>query len=105
MSDCIFCKIAKGQIPADKVYEDDHCVAFKDIHPKAPVHVLLIPKKHIDSLAHAGAEDRVLLGYLNLKLAEIAKGQGIGDGFKIQVHTGAKGGQEVFHLHYHILGG
>ena len=103
MSNCIFCQIAAGKIPAQKVYEDEHCLAFKDIHPKAPVHVLLIPKKHIDSLAHAEAEDQVLLGHLSLTLGKIAKQLGVSHGFRTQIHTGKAGGQEVFHLHYHIL--
>ena len=104
MTDCLFCKIAAGEIPAEKVYEDDQLLAFKDIQPKAPVHILLIPKVHIDSLGAAGAEHTELLGQMMLKAAQIAKEQGLNEGFRLVTNTGPGGGQEIAHLHYHILG-
>lgn len=104
MTDCIFCKIAAGQIPAKKAYEDDDIVAFHDIAPKAPVHLLLIPKKHIASLFDAGADDQALLGKLLLLAPKLAKEHGLEAGFVTRVHTGAAGGQEVYHLHVHVLG-
>ena len=104
MTDCLFCAIVKGEKPCDKVYEDEHCIAFKDIFPKAQVHVLLIPKKHIKSLLELEAQDHHLMGHLSLCIPKIAKDLGLEEGFKIQVNTGVKGGQEIDHLHYHILG-
>ena len=105
MSDCIFCRILAGEIPSQRVYEDEDMVAFHDIHPKAPVHVLVIPRKHIHSLAEAGEDDGALLGRVTLALPRIAKSLGLSQGFRTIVNTGSGGGQEVFHLHYHILGG
>lgn len=104
MSDCIFCKIADKQIPSSAVYEDGEMLCFKDINPAAPVHLLLIPKVHFDSLAHAGAEHETLLGKMMLKVPQIAQAAGLGNGFKTVINTGKGGGQEVFHLHIHILG-
>lgn len=104
MSDCIFCKIIDKQIPAAIVYEDDEMLCFKDIRPAAPVHLLLIPKQHIESLAHAENGHEALLGRMLLKTAEIAAANGLTDGFKTQINTGKGGGQEVFHLHIHIMG-
>lgn len=101
---CIFCKIIDGSIPAKKVYEDDKILVFHDIHPKAPVHVLVVPKQHIESLAHLTSAHGDLIAYLTLKLKDIAQELKLHDGFKTTVHTGAGGGQEVMHLHYHILG-
>ena len=105
MSDCLFCKIVEGKIPAQKVYEDDDMLAFKDIHPQRPVHVLLIPKKHITSLATAGAEDAAVLGKMLVKANEIATAQGSPNGFRVIINTGEVGQQEVPHLHMHIVGG
>lgn len=105
MSDCLFCKIVDGKIPATKVYEDDEMLAFKDIAPARPVHVLLIPKKHITSLATASAEDAPLLGRMLAKANEIATAQGSPDGFRVIINTGRVGQQEVQHLHIHIVGG
>jgi histidine triad (HIT) family protein len=105
MTDCIFCKIIAGEIPCSTVYEDDKILAFKDIEPKASVHILVIPKIHIESLAHLNEEQQELMGYLTLKLPEIAKSQGLDDGFRTIINTGPGGGQEVGHIHYHILGG
>jgi len=94
-----------GEIPADKVYEDDECICIKDIAPKAPVHVLLIPRKPIPRLVDATDEDQALLGRLMVKAGEIAKELGVGDAFRLVVNNGEEVGQTVFHLHLHILGG
>uniref|UniRef100_UPI000A936805 HIT domain-containing protein n=1 Tax=Andreprevotia chitinilytica TaxID=396808 RepID=UPI000A936805 len=101
---CLFCKISAGEIPANKLYEDDEVMAFHDIHPKAPVHFLIIPKKHIDSLFTATADDQAILGKLLLLAPKLAKEQGLADGFQTRVHTGPAGGQEVYHIHLHVLG-
>lgn len=105
MSDCIFCKIIAGQIPAQKVYEDEDVFVFNDIRPVAKVHMLMVPKKHIASLAECSAEDQNILGKLLLLAPELAKEQGLADGFKTSINTGHGGGQEVFHLHLHVYGG
>lgn len=105
MSDCIFCKIVDGKIPATKVFEDEDILAFNDINPVRPVHVLVIPKKHITSLATVGAEDTVVLGKILAKANEIAVAQGSPDGFRVIINTGRVGQQEVQHLHAHIVGG
>ncbi|MBK6356594.1 MAG: histidine triad nucleotide-binding protein [Betaproteobacteria bacterium] len=105
MSDCIFCKIVDGKIPAKKVYEDEDILAFNDISPARPVHVLVIPKKHITSLATADAEDTLVLGRILAKANEIAVSQGSPDGFRVIINTGRVGQQEVPHLHAHIVGG
>ncbi len=106
MKDCLFCKIAAGEIPAAKVYEDDELLAFKDIAPKAPVHLLIIPKKHLASLAEAAPEDAAWLGRIQVLARRLAEEQGIADGgFRVVANSGADSGQEVAHLHYHLLGG
>lgn len=105
MSDCIFCKIVAGQIPAKKVYEDEDILAFNDINPARPVHVLVIPKKHITSLATATAEDTPVLGKMLAVANRIATEQGSPDGFRVIINTGRVGNQEVPHLHLHIVGG
>lgn len=105
MSDCLFCKIVEGKIPAQKVYEDQDILAFKDISPARPVHVLVIPKKHITSLATAGAEDAPVLGSMLARANEIAVSQGSPEGFRVIINTGRVGQQEVQHLHIHIVGG
>jgi histidine triad (HIT) family protein len=105
MSDCIFCRILAGEIPSQRVYEDEDVVAFRDIHPKAPVHVLVVPRKHIASLDEATEADAALLGRITLVLPRLARELGLTEGFRTIVNTGPGGGQEVFHLHYHILGG
>lgn len=102
---CIFCRIVRGEIPAGKVYEDDEILAFKDIHPARPVHVLVIPKKHIESLAHVTEEDTPVLGRMLAVANRIATEQGSPDGFRIIINTGRIGHQEVPHLHIHIVGG
>jgi histidine triad (HIT) family protein len=101
----IFGKIVTREIPADIVYEDEHCLAFRDINAQAPTHVLLIPKKEIPRLADATAEDEALLGHMMLAASKIAGQLGVGDAFRLVVNNGAEAGQSVFHLHLHILGG
>jgi histidine triad (HIT) family protein len=103
--DCLFCKIARGDIPSRKVYEDDDALAFHDINPVAPVHLLLIPKRHIASLADAEESDQALLGKLLLLAPKLAREQGLENGFRTWIHTGKGGGQVVFHLHVHVIGG
>lgn len=106
MEDCIFCKIAAGQIPSAKVYEDDVCLAFNDLSPQAPVHILIIPREHLDSLDKAKNEQKELLGHLLLTAADIARDQGFSDnGYRVVINTNADGGQTVFHLHVHLLAG
>lgn len=102
--DCVFCKIGSGEIPANKIFEDERCIAFYDIAPAAPVHVLVIPKQHISSVLEA--EDTGLLGHLLAVARDVAKSEGLaGSGFRFVVNTGKDGGQSVDHLHIHILGG
>lgn len=104
--DCIFCKIVSGDIPSNKVYEDDKILAFRDLDPKAPEHVLIIPKIHIGSLNEATEEHLELLGYIQVKIKNIAQMLGIDkSGFRVVVNTGDEGGQTVCHIHYHLLGG
>jgi len=105
MSDCLFCRILQGAIPAKKVYEDDHAFAFEDINPQAPTHVLIIPKKHVVGLKEATAEDAELLGYCQLVAAKIARERGIESGYRTVYNVGPGAGQSVFHLHLHLLGG
>ncbi len=106
MSQTIFSKIINREIPANIFYEDDICIAFKDVSPQAPVHILLIPKKEISSLNDLQLEDKGLMGHLMLKVPEIAAKAGISDdGYRIVANTGKNGGQSVFHIHIHILGG
>jgi len=105
MSGCLFCRIAKGEIPSKKVYEDDDVVAFHDIHPAAPVHLLMIPKKHLDSLIDSESEHEALFGKMIGLAPRLAKEQGCENGFRVVINNGPDGGQEVFHLHIHILGG
>jgi len=105
MSDCIFCKIIAGEIPSNKVYEDDYVLAFYDIAPVVPVHILVIPKEHIVSAADVTAENSFLVGKCFEAIAKIAKEKGLESGYRIVNSCGADGGQTVFHLHFHILGG
>jgi histidine triad (HIT) family protein len=102
--ECIFCKIVEGGMPADKVYEDDEFLAFRDIKPAAPVHLLVIPKRHIARLSDAKAEDGDMLGRLLLLAGHIAREQGL-DAYRLIVNDGAGAGQTIFHLHAHILSG
>ena len=105
-NDTVFGKIIRGELPADKVYEDDHVLAFKDLNPAAPVHCLVIPKKHLVNVADAEEEDAELLGRLLLAAKQVAEEQGLKeDGFRLVVNNGAGVGQTVFHLHVHVLGG
>lgn len=106
MSDCIFCKIIAGEIPSAKVYEDEICVAFDDISPQAPTHLLIIPREHFDSLAKAESRHRETLGHLLLTAAQIAREKGFDeDGYRVVINTNRDGGQTVYHLHVHLLGG
>jgi len=105
MGDCLFCKIVKGEVPAKIVYRDEEVVAFYDIHQVAPVHVLVIPVKHIESLAKAAENDLLTLGKIQVIISRLAKELKIADGFRVLVANGKKGGQSVFHLHYHLIGG
>jgi histidine triad (HIT) family protein len=102
---CLFCKIIDGSIPSTAVYQDEDCYAFADIDPKAPVHVLIVPRTHIASLAEATAADAPLLGRLLEVAAHIARDKGLGKGYRTVVNTGPDGGQSVDHLHVHLLGG
>jgi histidine triad (HIT) family protein len=103
--DCIFCKIARGEIPCRKVYEDDDLLAFHDINPVAPVHFMMVPKLHLASLMEAEERHAALLGRMLLLAPKLAKEQGLDNGFRTVINTGKAGGQEVFHLHIHIIGG
>lgn len=105
MADTIFGKIIDGEIPAEKVYEDEHCIAINDINPQAPVHVLVIPKKAIEKLSDAGDDDQALLGHLMLSAGRIARQLGVDDAFRLIVNNGNGAGQTVFHLHLHIIAG
>lgn len=104
MTDCLFCKIKDKTLPADIVFENDEFMVFKDIHPKAPVHLLLIPKLHIDSLDHLNPSHADLLAKMMLLIPEIAKQRNL-DGYRTVINTGKNGGQIIFHLHLHILSG
>ena len=105
-ADCLFCKIVAGDIPSSKVYEDDDLFAFDDITPQAPTHVLIVPRRHIDSLDKADAGDKELLGKLMLAAADIAREKGFAkDGYRVVINTNENGGQTVFHLHVHLMGG
>lgn len=104
MSDCIFCKIADKEIPSKAVYEDDRILVFHDLQPQAPVHVLVIPKKHIASLDDAQPEDAELIGYLMLKVKDVAKELGLENGYRLVNNCGVDGMQTVKHLHFHLLG-
>jgi histidine triad (HIT) family protein len=105
MKDCLFCKIIRGEIATEFVYQDKEVVAFRDLHPKAPVHILIVPKKHIDKLQDISDNDRELLGQLLLTAKKIARQEKIEEAFKVVINCGKKGGQEIFHLHVHLLGG
>ena len=105
MRDCLFCKIITGDIPSDTVYEDEQVLVFKDISPKADVHLLMIPKKHINSLNEVSTSDDAVMTHMLHLLPTLAKEQGLNDGFRTIINTGKGGGQVVFHLHIHLLGG
>lgn len=105
MTDTIFSKIIRREIPANIVYEDDLTLAFRDIHPQAPVHILVIPKKPIPKLADAEPDDQALLGQLLLTVKKVAEQEGLSNGYRVVINTGEDGGQTVYHMHLHILGG
>jgi histidine triad (HIT) family protein len=105
MNDCIFCKIIKGEIPSKKVFEDDFTYAFEDLQPQGPVHVLVIPKKHIRGLKEAAPEDAEVVGRCHLAAAQIARDRGIENGYRTVLNVGPGAGQSVFHLHVHLIGG
>lgn len=103
--DCIFCKIIAGEIPSTKVYEDDRILAFRDIAPMAPTHILVIPKEHIAGVDAVTQENCDIVGYIFTKIADIAREQGLENGYRVVSNVGEDGGQTVRHLHFHILGG
>ena len=104
--DCVFCKIIAGEIPANKVYEDDEVFAFRDINPVAPTHILIVPRQHISAIDRTEAGQEQMLGRLMRRAAAVAHSEGLGEqGFRLVINTGSHGGQTVFHLHVHILGG
>lgn len=105
MDDCIFCKIINKEIPSQIVYEDDEIMAFNDVNPMAPVHILFVPKKHIESVMALSEEDEKLVGKIYTKIQEIAKQQNLEDGFRVVTNCGENAGQTVKHLHFHLLGG
>ncbi|HUP97930.1 MAG TPA: histidine triad nucleotide-binding protein [Usitatibacter sp.] len=105
MTDCIFCKIVRGEIPSRKIHEDDDMIAFHDINPVAPVHFMIIPKKHVDSLADCDDSHAPALGRMMAMAGRLARAQGAVDGFRTIVNTGKVGRQDVYHLHIHIIGG
>lgn len=102
--DCLFCKIVAGQIPARKIYEDEHVVAFHDIAPQAPVHFLVIPKKHISTLNDLTEEDKALAGHILFTAQRLAREQGCAEGFRVVMNCNELGGQTVYHIHMHVLG-
>jgi len=105
MKDCLFCRIVAGEIPARKVYEDEHTFAFEDIDPKAPTHILVVPKKHIRGLKEVTSEDAEIVGRCHLTAAHVARERGIENGYRTVLNVGPGAGQSVFHLHVHLLGG
>lgn len=105
MSDCLFCKIGAGQIPAKLVYQNDEIFAFEDIHPQAPTHILICPRKHFESLTDAAPEDAPLIGRLHILAAQLARERNLTAGYRTLFNSGAGAGQSVFHLHLHLLGG
>ena len=105
MSDCLFCKILAGEIPSDKIYEDDLVYVFRDIYPKAEVHLLMIPRVHIESLNELDESHDEVMAHMMRLLPKIAKDQGLDTGFRTIINTGPGGGQEIYHLHLHLMGG
>lgn len=105
MSNCLFCRIVRGEVPSKKVYEDDKVFAFHDINPQAPTHILIIPKKHITGLAEAQTDDAELIGYSHLIAAKLGRERGIERGYRTVYNVGPDSGQSVFHLHLHLIGG
>ncbi|MBR4555351.1 MAG: histidine triad nucleotide-binding protein [Ruminococcus sp.] len=105
MNDCLFCKIIKGEIPSDKVYEDELCYAFKDIAPTAPTHILVIPKKHISRLDEVTPENSAVIAHIYEVIAKLSKDLDLKDGFRVVTNCGESAGQSVFHIHFHLLAG
>jgi histidine triad (HIT) family protein len=105
MDDCLFCKIRDGVIPAKQVYQDERAVAFRDVNPQAPTHILVIPRKHIASLNELTEEDTALVGHLHMVAAKLARDEGLTNGYRTIFNTGPDAGQTVFHLHLHLVGG
>lgn len=105
MSECLFCKILADEIPSDRVYEDELMIVFKDVNPKAEVHLLAIPREHIASLNELDPQHDALLGHMLRQLPKLAREQGLDDGFRTIINTGKGGGQIIFHLHIHLMGG
>jgi histidine triad (HIT) family protein len=105
VNDCLFCKIVAGKIPSDRVYEDDQLIVFKDIHPKAPVHLLIVPRLHVESLNELTPAHDGLVAHMLRLLPDLARKQGLANGFRTIINTGPDGGQVIFHLHIHLLGG
>jgi histidine triad (HIT) family protein len=104
-SNCVFCRIVSGEIPSRRIHEDDDVMVFHDIHPAAPVHLLIVPRLHVESLITAQPEHQALLGKMLLLAPRLAREQGASDGFRIVINNGPDGGQEVYHLHVHVMGG
>ena len=105
MDNCLFCKIIKGEIPSTKVYEDDKILAFRDINPQAPTHILVIPKEHIGGADEINESNSAVVSHISVKIAEIAKNEGLANGYRVVSNVGEDGGQTVRHLHFHIIGG
>jgi histidine triad (HIT) family protein len=105
MSNCLFCRIIRGEVPSKKVHEDENVFAFEDINPQGPTHVLVVPKKHIAGLKEATPEDSALIGLCHLAAARIARDRSIEDGYRTVLNVGPRAGQSVFHLHVHLIGG
>ena len=105
MSDCLFCKIIAGEIPSQKVYEDEKCFAFKDISPLAPTHFLVVPKEHFASAAEVTEENAALVGHIYAVIAKLAKEMGFADGYRVVTNVGELAGQTVHHIHFHVLAG
>lgn len=106
MSDCLFCGIVEGQVKGDVVYRDESIVAFRDIRPRAPVHILIVPRKHVASILELEGNDQAAIGQILIVIAKLAREHGIAEsGFRVVVNSGADAGQTVFHLHFHLLGG
>jgi len=105
MTDCIFCKIVKGEVPSNKVYEDDEILAFHDVNPSAPVHILIVPKKHIKNLSNTKPSDSKTLGKIQVVSKNVAKKMGVENSYRLATASGYDAGQRVFHIHYHLTGG
>lgn len=105
VTDCIFCKIANGEIPSNIVFEDDKVIAFEDVNPQAPTHILIIPKKHIAHIDELENEDKELIGHIFTKIGDISREFGLNEGFRVVVNNKSHGGQTVDHVHFHLLGG